>query len=175
MPRRFFRRLSARFHGNHAERWYLKPFRVLVRHPVYLSTSRRSIAGAVAIGLCVGALPLPGHTPMVLAAGLLLRVNLAVALVTTFVSNPLTYAPLFYFEYRLGVLLLDVPSPTGEAGFTWSGLATSLTLIWKPLFLGAVLTAGATAVLGYGLTSTAWRLAVARRYQRRPGARRDGR
>ena len=100
MTRKFFRRLSAPYRGNQRNApWYLRPFQALLAHPVYFSINRRSITGAVALGLFVCVFPFIGHTPVVVVAALLLRVNLPVAVLATWVANPLTYGPIFYGEY----------------------------------------------------------------------------
>ena len=55
----------------------------------------------MAIGLFVAMLPIPGHTPLALILGLLLRANLPVALLVIWIANPLTYAPVSYTHLTL--------------------------------------------------------------------------
>lgn len=173
MPRKFFRRISRQYRRKQGPRpWYLRPFQALLEHPVYFAANRRSIAGGIAIGLFVGLLPMPGHTPVALIAALLLRVNLALAVVTIWIANPLTYAPIFYLEYQLGALILGEPPGGFTMEFTWQALASNLAGVWKPLWLGALIAATVASLLGYLLTSAAWRWSAALHYRRRPGARR---
>lgn len=175
MPRKFFRRLSAPYRGNQAKDiWYLRPFRALLAHPVYFSVNRRAVTGAVALGMFIGMLPFVGHTPVVAAAALLLRVNLPVAMVSVWVGNPLTYAPLFYGEYRLGAFLLNLPHTGWSLAMPWHELIEQLAATWRPLWLGAVVGGFLVAALGYVVSNALWRLMTSRRLRDR-AARRQGR
>ena len=117
MPRKFFRRLSAPYRGNqHNAAWYLRPFRALLAHPVYFSINRRSITGGLVLGLFIGVLPFLGHTPVVVVAALLLRVNLPVAVLSTWIANPLTYGPILYGEYLLGSFPHEIAARGPEPG-----------------------------------------------------------
>ena len=168
MPRKFFRRLSAPYRGNHHNpAWYLKPFRVLLEHPVYFSINRRSITGGLALGVFVGVLPFLGHTPVVVALALLLRVNLAVAVLATWIANPLTYGPLLYGEYLLGAYLLQHPPSALSFNLPWQDLVTELVGAWRPLWLGAIVTGVLGGGIAYLLSNAAWRLTTRWRLQRR--------
>lgn len=174
MPRKFFRRLSAPYRGNRAsEVWYLKPFHVLLSHPVYFSINRRAVTGAVALGMFIGVLPFVGHTPVAAAAALLLRVNLPVAILSVWVGNPLTYAPIFYGEYRLGAFLLDLPHSEWSLGMPWHELVEQLAATWRPLWLGAVVGGFMLAGVGYAVSNTIWRLTTRSRLRHRAARRRD--
>src|SRR3954470_21027227 len=65
MPRRLFKPLSRQRH-RWKERWFMRPFRVVLEHPVYWSLNRRSVTRAFALGLFLAFVPLPIH--MLLAA-----------------------------------------------------------------------------------------------------------
>jgi uncharacterized protein (DUF2062 family) len=170
MPRRFFRRISADFHGKQPGRpWYL---RAMDQHPAYLAVTRRSIAGAMGTGLAIGMLPLPGHMALAMAAALLLRVNVAVAALVVWVSNPLTMGPLLYAEYRLGSWLLGESPGAWPAEFNWDALVTGLAGIWKPLLAGGGILAAVAGLLGYLATDRFWRWSVARRQRDRLARRR---
>ncbi|MEO7386240.1 MAG: DUF2062 domain-containing protein [Gammaproteobacteria bacterium] len=176
MPRKFFRRLSAPYRGKQGDTaWYLKPFRQLLAHPVYFSINRRTITGGIALGVLIGVLPFLGHTPVVVLAALLLRVNLPVAVLATWVANPLTYGPIFYGEYLLGAYLLsEPPSDLGlSLGAHWRDFLMALVGAWRPLWLGAVVSGLMLAGLAYVLSNAAWRLMTRWRLQRR-GQRRSG-
>jgi len=168
MPRRFLRRLSVAYREKHeTQPWYLRPFGSILEHPVYLSINRRSISRAMAIGLFVAMLPIPGHTPLALILGLLLRANLPVALLVIWIANPLTYAPILYGEYQLGNYLLGVTPGAFSVGSSWAEFRELMARAWRPLWFGAVVSGTLLAVLGYGLTNAAWRINTLRRYRRR--------
>lgn len=168
MPRRFLRRISVAYREKHgAQPWYLRPFASLLRHPVYFSINRRSVSRAMAIGLFVAVLPMPGHTPLALLLGLLLRANLPLALLVIWVANPLTYAPILYGEYQLGHYLLGTTPGEFSIGSSWSEFRELLARAWRPLWFGALVGGLLLAALGYGLTNAAWRVHTLRRYRRR--------
>ncbi len=168
MPRKFFRRLSAPYRGNQRNAaWYLRPFRVLLSHPVYFSINRRSITGGLVLGLFIGVLPFLGHTPVVVVAALLLRVNLPIAIVSTWIANPLTYGPILYGEYVLGSFLMKLPPTDLTLGLPWRELVVALSGTWRPLWLGAVVVGLLLAVAAYLVSNAAWRLMTQRRLRRR--------
>lgn len=177
MPRRFFRRVSAGYLRKEPRPWFLRPFRSLLAHPTFFSVSRRSVSGALWIGLLIALLPLPGQTVIAPLIAILLRVNLPIATVSVWLTNPLTMLPIFYFEYRLGCLILDIPVQSFHIDLSLDWLAQELQGRWKPLLLGSFITATVTASLAYVTISMIWRVAVTTRYRsRRPGgltARRD--
>ncbi|MCC7258452.1 MAG: DUF2062 domain-containing protein [Gammaproteobacteria bacterium] len=167
MPRHHLRRISRQYRQNHASAWYLRPFAALLRHPMYFAMNRRSVTGALAIGLFISLLPVPGHTPIAVIVALLAGVNLGVAALAAWINTPLTLLPVFYGEYRLGAWLLGMaPQPWPDA-VTWEWLRTQVGLLWRPLFLGAGVTATVTTALVYVLANAAWRWAAARRLKRR--------
>ncbi|MFQ5633890.1 MAG: DUF2062 domain-containing protein [Gammaproteobacteria bacterium] len=166
MPRRFFRRVS-RSYLRKERPWYLKPFDALFAHPTFLSVSRRSVTGGLWIGLFVGLLPIPGQTALALLLALLLRVNVAIAAVTTLVTNPLTMGPIFYSAYGLGRLILDIPPQPFQIDLSWDWVSTHFIEIGKPLLLGSFITATVVASTCYVLVSVVWRLTVAARFRRR--------
>lgn len=176
MPRKFFRRLSAPYRGNQRNAaWYLRPFQTLLAHPVYFSINRRSITGGLVLGLFIGVLPFLGHTPVVVVAALLLRVNLPVAVLSIWIANPLTYGPIYYGEYVLGNFLMKLPPAALTMDLPWKDLIAELARTWRPLWLGAVVTGLLLAGTAYVLSNAAWRLTtmwrLRRRAERRLGTR----
>jgi uncharacterized protein (DUF2062 family) len=168
MPRSLLRRLSVAYREKRARQpWYLRPFAALLHHPVYLSINRRSISKGMALGLFVAVLPMPGHTPLALLLGLLLRANLPVTLLAIWIANPLTYAPILYGEYQLGSYLLGVKPGEFSVGTSWAEFSTLLERTWRPLWFGAIVSGLLLAALGYGITDAAWRVHTRRRYRNR--------
>ena len=68
---------------------------------------------------------------------------------------------------RLGALLLGLPSQDWPDEVSWEWLQAQLSLLWRPLFLGGLITAGLTAVVVYFGTNLLWRWSSARRLRRR--------
>lgn len=167
MPRRFFRRISAGFRREQGYPWYLQPFRALLTHPTFFSVSRRSVSGAIWVGLFLGLLPLPAQTAIAVLAALLLRVNLAIAGVSVWITNPVTMLPIYYAEYRLGALILDIPVQGFGMNISWAWFAEELGTRWQPLLLGSFVTATVVASTAYVAISVIWRTVVTLRYRRR--------
>jgi len=167
MPRRFFSRLTDRFDPKKEYPWYLKPFEFLLTHPVYFTAGRRTVSGGIALGVFIGLLPLPGQTALAIVGALLLRVSLPLAALSVWISNPLTFVPIFYFAYRVGAMLLNIPAeavPT-EPGLNW--LSEEIALRWQPLAYGSILIATSAASVAYLTVSTLWHVLTLQRYRRR--------
>ena len=130
------------------------------------------MTGAVAVGLFVGWLPVPGQ--MVLAALLaaLLRVHVPLSVVLVWFSNPLTLAPLGYLAWRAGSMLLGSAGPSAGAveGGSLATLVAGLEHAWPALLVGCVALGAASAATGYALAETVWRVLAVRRWRARPGA-----
>jgi uncharacterized protein (DUF2062 family) len=160
MPRRFFRRFA--LNRERLRRlWFVAPFDHLLHDPDLWGIRRRSVVPAFALGLFIAFMPVPGHA---LIAGLLaiaLRINVAIAAVTTFVSNPLTIGPMFFFAYKLGRILLGLePQPfIFELSLSWLG--NQFLLIWQPMVLGCVLLGSISAFVGYVALDLLWRASIA--------------
>ncbi|HEV8095597.1 MAG TPA: DUF2062 domain-containing protein [Burkholderiales bacterium] len=150
---------------------YISWFGGLLHHPNLWHLNRRSVAGAVAIGMFAGLIP--GPLQMIGAAliAVPLKKNLPVALVTTFYTNPVTIVPLYVLAYGYGRLLL-LWENHGEASiqpFEWDWAnwleSTRAMFEWavalgKPLAVGLVALALTLAALGYVAVQVGWRVYV---------------
>jgi uncharacterized protein (DUF2062 family) len=150
----------------------LRPFAALIGDPALWVLSRRNTAKGFGIGLFAAWLPLPLQTLAVLALTLWRRVNLPVAILASFVSNPITFGPMMVLAYLVGSLILQQPPATG-------GGELGLALIWQelgrvglPLLVGCLtlgLLSGITATVTINI---AWRITLMRLYRRRRARRR---
>jgi uncharacterized protein (DUF2062 family) len=148
-----------------AQRW-AAPFRPWLGHPNLWCLNRRSVSGAVAIGLFCGLIPGPLQMLGALLLAIPLRKNIPVALVTTLYTNPFTIVPLYVLAYTYGQLLLPGERTLLVPPFEmdWSNFGDSLLGLWrwmlslgKPLALGLVALASTLALLGYVAVQIAWR------------------
>ncbi len=149
-----------------------KFFGKLLHNPNLWHLNRHSLAGGMAVGLFVAFVPFPGQ--MLLAAGLaiLFSVNLPLSVSLVWVTNPLTIPPAFYLAYKLGAMLLGLPTQALEFGFSPEWFFHTLANIWQPLLLGCFVFASISALIGYWLVIFLWRLQVARLWQIRREKRR---
>ncbi|NML18638.1 DUF2062 domain-containing protein [Azohydromonas caseinilytica] len=147
-----------------------------IQHPGLWSVNRHAIALGLAIGIFFGLLIPVAQMPLSAAAAVLLRAHLPTAVVSTFVTNPVTVAPLYYAAWRLGATVLGeqeaaapavlaAPPATArpakaDTGLSWwSTLWQRLQGVGKPLLLGLALMATLTGLAAYALVSALWWLA----------------
>ena len=183
VPRKFFRKYLAHRDVLLAKPW-LAPFRRWLSHPNLWHLNRRSVAGAVAIGLFAGLIPGPFQMLGALLLAVPLRRNIPVALAVTFYTNPFTIVPLYLLAYGYGRLLLRGHAQGDVVPFewNWSDFLGSIEGLWhwalslgRPLVIGLVALALTLAVLGYLAVDLGWRAYVAAAWRRRARRQRDRR
>lgn len=181
MPRKFLRKYLPDAHTVRSSR-LVAPFSGWLHHPNLWHLNRRSVPGAVAIGLFCGLIPGPLQMLGTLLLAIPLRKNIPVALLVTFYTNPFTIVPLYVLAYEYGKLLLGATPgdvPLEPFLWDWSDLHGSLRELvgWmlglgKPLALGLPALALTLAVLGYFGMGLAWRLYVVAAWRARARRRR---
>ena len=126
--------------------------------------SRRGVAMGVALGVFFGLLIPVAQIPLSVAAAVLLRANVPAAVASTLVSNPLTFAPIYYGAYRLGVWVTSEKAPPQDIEVIGTQELENTLSLWqriaalgKPLVVGLCITALLMGLLSYGLISLAWR------------------
>jgi uncharacterized protein len=176
MARKFFKRLLP-FTDALLESRIIRIMGPWIRHPNLWHLNKRSAAGGVAIGLIAGLIP--GPLQMISAAILcaLLRVNLPVALITTFYTNPFTIVPLYLLAYMMGGLVTgesvgDVTVPN----FDWNPIHLDDTLsqmanwamsLGHTLAIGLLMQVVLFSVSGYFVVRIGWRAFVIYEWRRR--------
>lgn len=139
----------------------------ILHDPNIFHLNRHSAAGGVAIGLFLAFMPVPGQTILAALLAIYFRVNLPLAVVFVFVSNPLTIPPLFYFAYRSGAMMLQETPINLEFEFSADWLNQVIFEIWDALLLGCFTLGGLTALTGYMVMRMLWRLAIIRKWEER--------
>lgn len=172
MPRKVFKQISRQRHLL-KDRWFMRPFKLLLENPEYWSLQRRNVARAFALGLFVSFIPLPIHVAVAAVLALALRLNIPAAVAGAFFTNPLTAVPLFYLAYWVGCHLLGVGERTFQFELSWHWLTTGLLPVWKPLLLGCFVVGSVTALTGYALLAGIWHLSLVTKYHRRKDASRS--
>ncbi len=160
MPRRFFKRISPKYRDN-KEAWYLRPIQALIHDPSLWATHRKAVVPAVALGIFVAFIPLPIHPLLAAGGAILIRVNLPIALVTVWINNPLTIAPIYYSGYVLGSFLLGQPPPETT---DWQVLIVEG--LW-PMVVGLLCLGSLLAFLGYFSLNAFWRWSIGMRFKQR--------
>jgi uncharacterized protein (DUF2062 family) len=158
-----------------ANRW-LAPFENTLLHPRLWHLNRHSAAGAVAAGMFCGLIPGPLQMLVAAICAVIFRVNLPLAMLTTFYTNPFTIVPLYIVAYALGRWALPgdhggfvAPPEPGEEGLlAWMrALIDWMIGLGTPLAIGLVLLASALALAGYFVVRLAWRIYLIRAWHQR--------
>lgn len=138
----------------------LRFFGERLHDPALWHLSRRSVALGLALGVFSAFMPIPFQ--MVLAALLALWFcgNLPLAVITVWITNPITIPPIFYFAYRFGAWMLDSQPLNLQFELSWEWLSYNLGIIWQPLLLGSLTLGTVLGLLTYVLVSQIWRGSV---------------
>jgi uncharacterized protein (DUF2062 family) len=152
-----------------------------LHHPRLWHVNRRGIALGLAIGVFFGLLIPVVQIFFAATAALLLRANIPAAVGSTLITNPITFAPVYYAAYHLGAWMLgyaDVAVTTVNldrvAARTETGLALwvdRVATVGAPLALGLLTLAVCLSVLIYFAVHWTWRLRIVRAWQRRNALR----
>jgi len=124
--------------------------------PCLWNWNRKSISKAFAVGLFSAFLPVPFQ--MILAASLavVFSANILLSIAIVWITNPITMGPIFYFNYKLGAIVLDKQIDTGFPPFSFSlGYLAEVFIAYGPsLLLGSFLVATVNSLIGY--TAIQW-------------------
>lgn len=164
--------------SNRSLRW-LGP---LLNRPWLWQFNRRSVSLGVAIGVFFGFLFPVLQAIFSAVFALVFRANLPVAIVSTLVSNPFTYAPIAILAYELGSAVLGESTSAEDLTMfedTVAEMSASNPSTWdqilsigKPVFLGLAIFAVVGSISAFAVTNLGWRLLVASQRARRRRQRR---
>lgn len=140
--------------------WYLRIFGRFSQHSNLWHLNRRSASGAVAVGLFIAFLPLPGQMLMAAGLAILFRVHLPTSVALVWITNPITITPVMYAAYKVGVSLLGKPTAPFSFEWTFEWLFHSFTTALPPILIGSLIFSVVSATMGYIVTRILWRLLV---------------
>lgn|SRR5690606_3118164 len=155
-------------------------------HPRLWHVHRRGIALGLAVGLFFGLLAPVAQIPLSVVVGVWLRANLPTAIAATLVTNPLTFAPIYWLAYQTGAFFLghpvtaevphviadrgvDVIAPVAQSGIVaWIAVwYDKILAAGRPFVLGMAIFAVVGSVLGYLAVSWSWRARTLMQRRRR--------
>jgi len=154
-------------------RWlmWLTPW---LAHPKLWHWSRRGVALGVALGVFFGLLIPIAQIPITAAAAVVLRANLPVAAASTLVTNPVTFAPVYYAAYQLGswitgetTPLIDFETIEQQETEVDKGFFESIQALGKPLLVGLSIMASVAGILTYFIIDLFWRWRIGSRWKKR--------
>lgn len=171
--RNFLKKFLSRF-GNLQDENGLKSLTFLWNHPYLFHINRHSISKGVAIGLFVSLLPVPFQMLIAACMAFWLEANLPLAVLLTWLTNPLTFIPINFFIYHIGVRVLGWKNTLSIfpslPEFKWEQIGNSLQAIqeWfvilgKAYFVGLPIVCFSAALLGYVFVQLIWRLFIIRK------------
>jgi len=144
----------------------LKIFGPAVLQPNLWHINKKSVSRGFAIGAFCAFIPLPGQ--MILAAFLALTfaANLPIAIILTWITNPLTYTPIFFFAYKIGSFFITT-NVTPKITDNELSMLSNIMHIWEPLFLGSIILALIGSTISYLLIRIYWRYYVIKIWSKR--------
>lgn len=175
MARRFFKKFLPHpdaVRNNPSVRW-LGP---AIHNPNLWHLNRRSVAGGVAVGMFFAfILPVAQFLAAALTA-IILRVNLPLAMASTLITNPFTFAPWYFLAYKIGALFVVAPEAMPEppvvegTGGLWSrivGAFDTVLAMGEPLLIGLAILAVGFSLGSWLLVNLIWRYSTLARLRRR--------
>ena len=124
---------------------------------------RRSSAGEAAIGVFCAFIPIPIQTLSAAALAILFRMNLPIAILFSFLANPITVPFIFFYSYKLGSILFGLEEnqitniiPENTTIIEWFN--TIFLNIWEPLLIGCLILGLISSFITYFLIRLIWRI-----------------
>jgi len=157
----------------------LRRFTPSLSQPDLWRMRRRNTAVGAAIGVFFAFIIPVGQIPLAALSATVLRGNIPVACLATFVNTPLTFGPVYYFAYRLGELLvgnhvqeIEFLGEVLEEKSDWLTQSLGwLQNLGPALAVGTALLAVSGAAIAYVSISVGWRVVVLARWRRRRNER----
>lgn len=144
--------------------------------------NRNSLMRAIFVGVMCAFFPLPGQMPIAVIGALIFRANIPMSIALTWLTNPLTALPVYWFAYLVGATLL------GEQiiGLRTIGIVITDLTLWlfhdginpflihrifslKAFALGLVITGILTSLLLSLAFSLFWRYRITKDWKKRRG------
>ena len=145
----------------------LQCFGSLLHDPNLWHLNRRSVSGAFAVGMFCAFIPIPLQMLIAAAIAIAVRVNLPISVGVVWITNPVTFPPMFYAAYRVGVYILGWEVIDIDFTLSWDSLADQIALIWEPLLLGCLIVGSSAAVISFFTVRLLWRLHIMQHLEKR--------
>lgn len=135
-------------------------------HPKLWHWSRRGVALGGGIGVFFGLLIPLAQIPVAAVAAIVLRANVPAAAASTLITNPVTFGPIYYGAYRLGVWMTGEESPPPDmSGGTVAmpenrSLLDRIAALGRPLLAGLLTVALIAGTATYFLIDAVWRWSI---------------
>jgi uncharacterized protein (DUF2062 family) len=124
--------------------------------------TRRTVALGAANGLFWAMMPIPFQMLPSAISAYLLRFNVPTAITVVWITNPVTWPFILYWQYRFGAWLMQQPAPANLTGESLLELAAGVP---GPLLLGCAVSGLILGSAAYAVVNAFWG-AVAERWWR---------
>ncbi len=141
---------------------YLHIFGDGLKQPEVWAFKRQSVAKGLAIGIFCAFLPMPFEMVPAIFLAVIMAGNLPCAIAGVWVSNPLTWVPLYTPCYLLGTKILQL-EPILLTQITLKQAGTHYLALW----LGCLLVGISLSIFTHFLVSFLWRSQIRQRWQYR--------
>ena len=144
----------------------LKIFGPAVLQPNLWHINKKSVSRAFAIGAFCAFLPIPGQMILASFLSITFAANIPIAVILTWITNPLTYTPIFYFAYKIGKVFVstDIDYKLDDNEIN---IFSDIMLIWEPLLIGSLILAVLGSILSYIIIRSYWRYYVIKVWSKR--------
>ncbi len=167
MRKILLRRLSPFTRNIRGDHKLSRLFGRLLHDPNLWHLNRYSVAWGVSVGLFMAFVPVPFQMLLAVAAAVIISANIPVAVVTVWVSNPITVGPLFFAAYKFGAWLLSEAPQKIKFEMSVDWLITRLVEVWQPFLLGCFVLGLVSAAVGHAAVRIIWRIHVVQSWQLR--------
>lgn len=158
---RFFRKLRRRLPQRHEieNHGSLSMFKRFLRDPEVWAMNRNSVSKGVAIGIFCAFLPMPFEIVAAVALAILMGGNVIFAFSLIWISNPLTWIPLYTPCYLIGTKILGI-APIALNQFTTLKLNLEFGYHYVALWLGCLIVGLSLSITVRFLINSLWRSQV---------------
>ena len=144
----------------------LKIFGPAVLQPNLWHINKKSVSRGFAIGAFCAFLPIPGQMIIAAFLSITFAANITIAVILTWITNPITYAPIFYFAYKVGKIFIDFKIHV-DVNETNIDILTNIIHIWQPLLIGSIILASIGSIISYIIIRIYWRYYVLKIWSKR--------
>ena len=160
MIRQFFRKIATKKDKfDHLLEKYKLP-------RAYFNINRKMVTKGILVGLFWGFIPMPMQMAGVMATTPFMRFNVPIGLATVWLSNPVTYPPLWYLEYLTGNLILGHEG-IDNIELTMQWFQDNWDAIVLPLYVGTAFYSTVVSYLIYLLLNWLWKRSARREWEKR--------
>jgi uncharacterized protein len=153
---------------------WLKPW---LGHPRLWHMHRGSVSLGVAIGAVTGLIPGPVQILLAIVISIPVRANVLAAAAGTFVTNPLTFIPLYMLAYSMGTVVTgekmtklvppDLSFPWTQPWLLVPAMFDWVVSLGPTLLAGLGILAVLLALISYFGTRIVWRIVVSKMWRTR--------